>query len=248
MEFFGRRPTAAPAVVSLPPADSQHWLQWRHISLGAACIGLTAAILTACLSDVIDSATLFTPPPSITPDFSVIPEPLPNPLSVSASTKTLEEEDPVTDEHVYEDDEELEWMLVETDDEQKEFANSSDIKCRMGEPDENGFLHPTFDLHDWYLHARATEAKFQWALSKYNHWKMRPHPVEIGRLRVIGEYIRNGSKAFPDPHHLQFVTTRDMLRWQAGIKLYKEMSREAAKLEFVRLTRDLLLRYGDIDS
>lgn len=59
-------------------------------------------------------------------------------------------------EWIYEDDEELEWMLVEAD-AQKEFANSSDIKCRMGEPDENGFLHPTFDLHDWYLHARATD-------------------------------------------------------------------------------------------
>ena len=58
---------------------------------------------------------------------------------------------------MYEDDEELEWMLVESD-EQIEFANSSDIKCRMGEPDEHGFLHPTFDLHDWYLHARATDA------------------------------------------------------------------------------------------
>ena len=91
---------------------------------------------------------------------------------------------------------------------------------------------------------------------------MKPHPVELGRLRVIADYVRRGARAFPDPHNLDFVTTKDMLRWQAGLKLYKgttcciymylrsknnvEMSREAAKLEYVRLTRDLLIRYGDI--
>lgn len=253
MEFLGRRPTTSRAVFSLPPADSHHWLQWRHVGMGAACIVLTAAILTACLSDVIDSATLLTAPPSITLDFSMIPDPLPAPLAVTKpaikkdkATATIDDVDDDGDPlKMYEDDEELEWTLVE-EDEQKEFANSSDIKCRMGEPDENGFLHPTFDLHDWYLHARATEAKYRWAVSKYNHWKARPHPVEIGRLRILGEYVRKGAKAFPDPHNLPFVTTRDMLRWQAGLKLYKEMSREAAKLEYVRLTRDLLLRYGDI--
>lgn len=87
---------------------------------------------------------------------------------------------------------------------------------------------------------------------------MKPHPVELGRLRVIADYVRRGARAFPDPHNLDFVTTKDMLRWQAGLKLYKgnhisilnnvEMSREAAKLEYVRLTRDLLIRYGDISN
>jgi hypothetical protein len=109
---------------------------------------------------------------SLTPDFSVIPEPLPNPKtlepvtdsSVNSSNGTATSA-PVTNTNTkkttitYDDDEELEWMLVEEGDvNEKEFANSSDIKCRMGEPDADGFLHPKFDLHDWYLHVRATEA------------------------------------------------------------------------------------------
>jgi hypothetical protein len=40
-------------------------------------------------------------------------------------------------------------------------------------------------------------------------------------LRVIGEYVKGGMRAFPDPRKLKFVTTRDILRWQAGLKLYK---------------------------
>lgn len=200
----------------IPPVGSPHWLTWRHIITGMICIVVAAGMLTACLSDYLESGT--PPPPELVlnPDYAATPTPLPPSVIEVLLSPTNEQ----LNEALYQDDEDLfdEELLNDLE------MSTTDIRSRMGQPDSDGFYHPQFDLNDWYLHLRATDLKYRWALSKLHHWKISPTPVEMGRLRVLSVYIKKGVRAFPDPRLNAYYTARDVLRWQAGLEIFKSIS------------------------
>jgi hypothetical protein len=196
----------------IPPVGSPHWLTWKHIAAGTVCVVLAAVMLTACLSDYFDSGTPLPPAPVLNPDYAASPNPLPPP-SGTQTGPTSEQ----LNGALYQDDEDHFSEALLDDD----ALVATDFVSRMGHPDENGFLHPQFDLNDWYHHVKATDLKYRWALSKYDHWLKAPLPMELRRLRVLDDYIKRGIGAFPDPRNAGFIVLADIWRWQAGLKLYK---------------------------
>lgn len=139
--LFARRLSRRLSVSLFPPRDSPHWLQWRQVSVGAACIVLVAALLTITLVDRVDSHNVSIPAPVVNPDYAAAPPPLPTPSDFAEYDVDPDDEQEVDWDHY----DELSFDSTKRDDN------------RLGNPDNDGFLWPRFDLQDWYQHIRVTD-------------------------------------------------------------------------------------------